>query len=803
MSALRHTLRSLAKAPGFTFVVVASLGLGVGATTTAFSWIDSFLLNPLPAVPASNELVSVYTKGPGGAEWSVAYPRFKRWRDAVSGAVPSLAVFSGEQLSLRFDQFGPERVWSNVVSGNFFDVLEVRAAHGRTLTEDDERTAAQVAVISDRLWDRVFRRDPGTVGKPVAINGQGFTIVGIAPPKFAGAMTGLALDLWVPVTTMSVLDPGNERLTSDNWQWLESVARISPGSTLAQARSALDLASRQVAQATGEQTPTLAGVRSLSDTGAGQFIKPLFLTLFGLAGIILLIACANIANLLLVRAIQQNRELGVRVALGASRGQVVRHLMTESLVLAALGGTLGVVLSFWGRGLLAAVVPDLAFPINLASEINLRVVGMASVVTLGTALLVGLLPAIRASRPSLVDALKNGQRAGSTRSLLRNGLVVAQVALSLIALVSAGLFFRSLRAARAADPGFRDPGHVLVAGTDFRLAGYQSAAARPLLDRALERIRALPGVRAASTTDDLPMMIGNNSSTSAEPEGYRFGPDENQSIDYARVGQDFFAAMGVPIKAGRGITAADRTDTPPSMVINEAFAKRYLANRDPLGAKVVAQGRDWTVVGVVPNVVKERPGETPTPFMYLAATQSFAASIFFIVRTEMEPRSIIEPVRSVLQSIDPNLPLLDPRTMEASMAGGLFIQSMGASILAFLGMIALALAAIGLYGVLSFAVSQRTREIGVRMALGAGTASVVRMVALHASRLLGIGLVLGGGLGLAVGVALRSQLFGVEPADPVTFVAVAGVLALVAVAAAVVPARRASRVDPVVTLKAE
>ena len=268
MSSLRHTLRSLAKAPGFTFVVVTSLGLGVGATTTAFSWIDSFLLNPLPAVGASNELVSVFTKGPGGAEWSVAYPRFKRWRDAAGGAVPSLAVFSSEQLSLRFDQFGPERVWSNVVSGNFFDVLQVRATHGRTLTENDERAAAQVAVISDRLWDRVFRRDPATVGKQVAINGQGFTIVGIAPPKFAGAMTGLALDLWVPVTTMTVLDPGNERLTSDNWQWLESVARVTAGSTLAQARSALDLASRQVAQAAGEKTPTLAGVRRLSDTGA-------------------------------------------------------------------------------------------------------------------------------------------------------------------------------------------------------------------------------------------------------------------------------------------------------------------------------------------------------------------------------------------------------------------------------------------------------------------------------------------------------------------------------------------------------
>ena len=460
-------------------------------------------------------------------------------------------------------------------------------------------------------------------------------------------------------------------------------------------------------------------------------------------------------------------------------------------------------MAYWGRGLLAAVMPDLPFPVNLSSEINFRVVGMASLVTLGTALVVGLLPALRASRPSLVTSLKDGQRAGSARSVLRNGLVVAHVALSLTALLSAGLFFRSLNAARSADPGFRNPEQVLVAGTDFRLAGYPNALARPLLDRALESIRAIPGVTLASTTDDLPMMIGNNSSTSAEPEGYQFGPTENSSITYGSVGQGYFEAMGIPVKSGRGITVVDRFDTQPSMVVNEAFANRYFPNRDPLGARVRAEGRDWTVIGVVPNVVKERPGETPDPYMYFAATQRFSANVFLVIRTQVAPRSVIEPVRAILQSIDPNLPLLDPRTMVESMAGGLFIQSTGAAILAFLGLIALVLASIGLYGVLSFAVSQRTREIGVRMALGAGTPRVVRMVAGHAAKLLGLGVIVGSGLGLGVGVALQSQLFGVKPADPVTFVAVIGMLSLVALASALLPARRAARVDPVVTLKAE
>ena len=803
LQAIRIAGRGLLRTPGFTLVVILSLGIGIGATTTAFSWIDSFLLNPLPAVPESASLVSVFTKGPGNAEWSVSYPRSKRWREAVGGSVQGLAVFSGEQFSMRTVDFGPERVWGSVASGNFFDVVGVRAAAGRTLTPEDERTAAQVVVISDALWTRAFHRDPSVVGRQVTLNGHGFTIVGITPPRFQGAMAAVALDLWVPVTTVPVVKPGNTSLTSENWQWLESVARLAPGATLAQGRSAFETASRQVAQALGEKVPTIAGVRRLSDVGAGPLVGPLFYTLFGLAAVILLIACANIANLLLVRATQRGKELGIRLALGAGRGQLVRHLLTETMLLTLAGGLIGVMLAFWGRGALAAVMPTLPFPVSLRSEVNFRVVVLAALVTIGTALLVGLLPALRASRPSLVSSLKSEQAPGSSRSWLRSGLVVAQVALSLIALTSAGLFFRSLTAARRADPGFHDSERVLLAGTNFQLAGYPDSVGRVKLEQALARMRTVPGVTIASTTDDVPMMFGNNSSTSAEVDGYVFGKDENSSIDYARVSPDYFPAMGIPIVQGRGIEAQDRADAPPAMVVSEAFVRHFLKDRSPLGVRVRSNGRDWTIVGVAHDVVKERLGQPFTPYMYLPATQSFSGEVYFVIRTSVPPRTIIEPIRVALQSVDPNLPLLDPLSMTESMAAGMFVQSMGATLLAGLGLLALGLAAIGLYAVLSFSVSLRTREIGVRMALGAANTSVVRLIVGHAARLVTVGVALGSVLAFAVAHAIRSQLFGVQPADPVTLITVITVLAFVGVLAAALPARRAARIDPVITLKTE
>jgi len=802
MRDLRLAVRGLLRSPGFTAVVVLSLGLGIGAATTAYHWIDSFVLHPLPAVAESDRLVSVFTRGPGGAEWSLSYPRFRQWREAAAGRV-DVALFRAEALSLRTEGTAPERIWGDMVSGNYFDLLGVRATSGRTLTLEDERQAAQVVVLSERYWARRFERDPGVVGRQVMINGNGFTVVGIVPAKFGGAMAGVAFDAWVPVTTRPVLDPGNTSLTEDGWQWLEGLARPASGMTFEQTRSALEDASRKVSQSLGETVPTLAGVRRLSDAGAGRFVGPLFYTLFGLAGVILLIACANIANLLLVRATKRAKEIGLRLALGADRGRIVRQLLTESLVLAVVGGALGLLLAFWGRGLLAAVMPSLPFPVNLTSDVSLRVVAMTALVTAGTSLLVGLLPALRASRPALVSAIKDERLPGSGRSLLRSGLVVTQVALSLTALVSAGLFVRSLTRARTADPGFREPAGLLVVSTDFRLAGLADSAARVQFDAVLERLRGLPGVELVGTTTDLPVSLGGHSSSSAALEGYEPGKDENMSIEYARVSDGYFETMGIPLIKGRTLQPTDRPGAPLAVMVNEAFVKRYWPNREPIGGRVRAVGADWTVVGVVKNVVMERFGEAATPYIYYPTGQRFDPEMRIVIRARSNPKALVESVREAIRSVNADLPMLDPMTMTENMAGALFVQTTGATLLGGLGLVALGLAALGLYGVLAFSVSQRTREIGIRMALGSVAGDIVRLVVRQAARLVLIGVLIGAVLALAVGNLLRSQLFGVQPADPLTFAAVVGLLGAVGLLAAALPARRAARVDPVVTLKSE
>lgn len=803
LTELRMVLRGLLRTPGFVFVVVLSLGIGIGSTTTAMAWIDSFLIHPLAGVPASDRILSVYTRGPEGAQWSVSYPRFTRWRDALGPAVKGFASFSGRQFSFKSDGYGPERVWSAVVSGDFFDVLGVRPAHGRLLTRLDETGATPVAVITDRFWERAFKRDPRAIGTAILVNGQGFTVVGIAPPGFHGPMVGLSLDLYVPITTLPAVDPGNTSLTADGWQYLDTVARLADGATVAQAAAAFDLVSRQVAQSLGDRVPTVAGVRLLSETGATIFIKPLFYTLFGLAGVILLIASANVANLLLVRATRRGKELGIRLALGAGRGRLVRHLLTESLLLGLGGGALGVLLAFWGRGALAAVVPALPLPIDLSATISLPVLAAATLVTVGTALLVGLVPAVRATRPSLVGALKDELLPGSPRSWLRSGLVVSQVALSLIALVSAGLFLRSLRAAQAIDPGFRAPGSVLVGTTGLHMAGYPDSVGRGKMVQLLQRIRAIPGVTAAGTVDDLPMTLGNNSSRSVQPEGYEFGPAENTSIACASASDGYFEALGITVLQGRSFQAEDRRGAMPVVVVSQSFAKKYFRNRPAVGSLIIDGSVKWTVVGVVNDVVNERIGEVTPPFIYYPNDQFFNDEAFVVVRASVNPRSLIEPVRKAFQSIDPNLPFLEPRTMTESMAAGTFVQSMGVRLLGFMGVLALLLAAVGLYGVLSFAVTLRTREIGVRIALGAPERLVVGGVVGQSTRLVALGVVIGIGLAIGAATALRSQLFGVQPADPLTLAAVTVILLVVALAAAVLPARRAARVNPVITLRSE
>ncbi len=806
MMTLRHAIRSLSRTPGVVLVVVLSLAVGIGATTTAYTWIDAFVLRPLPLVERSDRLVSIYTQGPGGVRWSLAYPTFTDWRAALPSTVfDGMLVSSNQSLSLKTERFGPERVWSQVVSSNFFDLLGIRMIRGRGFQPDEERQAAQVAVISETLWERAFDRDPGAVGRQVTLNGQGFTIIGISPKQFGGTMMGLGFDLWVPVTTVAILEPGNTAITARGSQWLQGFARLRPGIAITQARVALTDASRSVGTDLGEREPTLAGVQPLSEDGGGPFIIPLVLTVFGLAVVTLAIACANIANILLVRATRQSQEISLRLAIGAGRWQIVRQLLTESLVLSAAGGVLGLLLAQWGRGLFSLALPPLPFPLRLTPEINYRVVGVAGLVSVLTAVLAGLAPALRFSRPSLVGAIKGESLPGSSRAWLRNGLVVGQVAMSLVTLVIAGLFGRSLLAARAADPGFTDPDRLLVASTSVRLAGLSDSAGLIVLDRLFERARQIPGVAGVSSTSDIPMQVGSNSSNGIDVEGYQSGPDENMSILRASVGPDYFETMGIRLIRGRAITADDRAGSPPVAVASLAFTQRFFGDGDPVGRRFrYSAGSPWiTIVGVAADVTLELVGETPPAYLYYPVFQRFDADFDLVVRTTIDPKAVVEPLRATMLSVDANLPLLDPRSMRESMDGSNFLPQVAARLLGGLGLLALSLASIGLYGVLSYSVSQRNKEIGIRVALGAATARVVRLVGRQAAWLVGLGVLVGGGLAIGAGQLLAKQLVGVAPADPITFGGVVGVLVLVGFAAAIVPARRAAKVDPVVVLKAE
>jgi predicted permease len=802
VSDLRYAVRGLRGTPGLTLVIIASLGLGLGATTTAYTWIDSFLLRPFPIVHRSDRLMSVYTRGPSGAEWSVSYPRYLQWRDALR-SFDGFAVHDARQLSLRVDSAAPERVWAQLVSGNYFDVIRVRTRLGRALRREDEQSAAPVVVLSHAFWRRRFGADPGIVGRTVLLNSQGFEVVGIAPSGFGGTSLGLGFDLWLPVTLLPVVSPGSTALTQAGSQWLQGLARLADGTTFEQARAELVDVTGRISREAGDDPVMPAGLQRLREGGAGDFIGPMFYTLFGIAAVILLVACANVANLLLARAMSRAKEISVRLAIGAGRATIVGQLLTESLVLAILGSGLGVGLAFLGKDLFEAVLPPLPFPIALAPQINGRVVGFALILTGGTVLLCGLVPAFRATRVALVPALKDELLPGSGRSVLRSGLVIAQVTFACVALIAAGLFVRSARAARSADPGFEGMDQQLVFGTDLRLAGLRDSAAWAARDRLLAEIANVPGVVDASLTTDLPMSIGNRSSSSIEVEGYVAGRDENMSIEEAIIGPRYFETMGIPVVRGRSITERDRTGAPLVGFVNQAFAERFWPGQDPIGRRV-RLGEAWrTVAGVVGNVKMESIGERPYAYIYYPNAQRYDPDFTVVVRVSVPPLGLVEPIRKVVTSVNPNLPLLDPRTMRENMAGAQFVQTAAAKLLSGLGLIALALAAVGLFAVLSYVVGQRTREIGIRLALGARTRMVAGLVAREAAGLLATGLLIGGLLGVGAGRLLADQLFGVRPYDLVTLGAIAGLLWLVGLLAALLPAGRAARVDPIVVLKSE
>jgi len=796
---VRYALRGLAKAPGLATVMVLSLALAIGANTAVFAWMESFVLRPFPVARDADRMVWINTRGPGGEEWSVSYPTLKDW-ERGSHTTDGLLAYNFLQVNLRVDGES-DRAWASPVTGNYFDLLGVRALHGRTFLPDEENAAAPVAVLNYGFWQRRFKGDPTILGKQVLLNGNAFSVVGVVEPRFGGTTIGLSFDLWVPITTIPLLAPYNP-LKERSWQTFEAMARLKSGVTLEQARADLAGVARRVAEENNRPEGIL--VQPLPHRGAAKILFPVFGALLGVTLLVLVIACANIANLLLARAGARSKEIAVRLALGAPRARIVRQLLTESALLAVFGCGLGLLFAWWARNGLSALLPPAPFPIRFDVRLNGRILAFAVGLSVLTTMLFGLVPALRASRPDLVPVLKDEvSGVGVSRSLLRSGLVVTQVALSLVSLVCAGLFIRALQRAEMVDVGFTRPDRMLVVTTDLFLAGYSDSTGPAVTLRILDRVRRLPGVRNVALSNWVPLGYGGDSEQPLGVEGYAPTRDEDMAIQYAAVSDGYFETMGTTLVKGRVIGPDDRAETQPVTVVNETFARRFFKGQDPLGKRLMRDRDTAVVVGVVKDGKYIMLSETPRAFIWRALAQNYDGRLHLAVRSDGDPKGLVPIIRREFASVDASLPFLDARTMTEQIAPNTIGQRIGARMLGLFGALALLLSAMGIYGVMAYTVSLRTREIGIRMALGAARQDVVGLIVGQSARLAGIGLLIGAALAVGAGKLLQGMLFGVPATDPLTFAVIGVLLMVVALLASAIPAFRAARIDPIKALRTE
>jgi predicted permease len=806
---LRFFARTLRKSWGFGALAVLTLGVGIGANATLFGWLSAILLTGLPAVADPQGLVSVFPRSTQEEVLSVSYPEYRDLRDR-SKTLAGLIV--SEDLTVNLATGGePERVWGELVSGNFFDVLGVEPMLGRTFSPDEDRVANAhpVVVLGYDLWQSRFAGDPAVVGRSFTLNGHPFTVIGVAPRDFQGDRTALRYELWVPMLMQEKVVAGGSRLESRGNAWLSALGRLAPGVSPQGAQAELEGIARELAREHPAVYASRTGMRVVpfwkSPRGAQASLAPVLFLLMGVVAMVLLLACANVANLLLARATSRRREVAVRVAVGAGRGRILRQLLTESVALSLLAGVVGLAIAYLTSDLLRALAPPTGLPIGLQLGIDGRVLGFTLLLAVLTGVRFGLVPALGASRSDVAAQLRDesGTFAGGPRGgWLRNGLVLVQVAISLLLLVAAGLLLRSLESASGFDPGF-EPGGVELASIDLFPTGYTPEKGRQLYRQLLERLRALPGVDSVSLARGVPLGLGGSSSSRIRVEGYEPAKDQLPWTYLNNVGPDYLRTMGMRLVRGRDLTEQDDFEAPRVAVINQTMAERYWPGREALGRRFSFDGERWiTVVGVVADSKYRSLSEPPAPFTYLPLQQFFASQVTLHVRAA--PASgIAASLRREVQALDPGLPVFDQRRLEEHVRAASFQQRMAGTLLSVLGVLALLLAAVGIYGVLAYAVGQRTREMGLRMALGAAGGDILRLVLRQGMKWVLLGMSLGLASASALTRLMRSLLFGVSATDPLSFAAAATLLGLVALAACYLPAWRASRMDPLLALRYE
>jgi predicted permease len=798
---LKFAWRTLVRRPAFTLVAVLILALGIGANATIFSWMESVVLQPIPGVESSG-LIALHGTTKTRTDLSFSYPDFLDIRASRPAGVEDLIASRAVAVNLRGDG-EPRRVWGQMVTPNFFEVLRLSPHLGRGFTpaEGATRDKEPVVVLSFHAWHEHFAADQGVVGRTITLNGRPFTVIGVAPPEFGGTMIGLSLDLFVPLTMQRAFMTG-DRLGQRGSAFLQVYGRLAPGATLEEAQASLDVAAARIAKDHRDHDGRGILVEPVWKDGTAGLMLPVMTTMMAVVGIVLLIACANLAGLMLARGQARQREVAVRLAVGASRGRVMRQFLVESALLAALGGIGGLAIANWTSGTLMLLIPPTPFPVTFEPSITGRVLAFSFGVTFVAAIAFGLLPAIRASRPDVGSALKDAAaHVAGARGRLRSALVVAQVALSLLLLVCAALFVRGLAHASRVDPGF-DLREGIIAAIDLLPGGYDEARGTALHRELVERVAALPGVASATVASMMPLDIGSGSQMGFTIAGYQPAPNEELEASYNRVGPGYFEAMGIPIVAGRGIDARDAEGRQLAVVVNETMVRKYWAG-DAVGRSVDFGSGPATVVGVARDGKYSRLNEDPKNFMYVPLAQFFRHDALLIVRAGGDEGPLVSALQAEIRKLDPDLPLFDVRTVAEHMKMSVFIPRLASVILGLFGGLALLLAVIGLYSVIALAVAQRTKEIGVRVALGASRASVVALVLVQGLKLTAIGTVLGVVLAAAASRLLRSQLMGVSPGDVPTFAGTVLLLIVVAVLACAIPARRAARLDPVRALRIE
>jgi macrolide transport system ATP-binding/permease protein len=805
---LRFGFRMLRRSPGFSILAILCLTLGIGANAAVFSWVEGILFRPYPAVTHQEQLLALTGTARGDSEnTGLSWPDLLDLQRSCT-LVDSFIVtkIMGTTLSVG-DR--AEVTTGSIVSANYFDAIGVHPILGRGFEpgEDVGRSAHPVAVISHQLWKGRFKGDPQIIGKTQRLNNVVHTIIGVAPEGFYGTFVGWAMQFWVPASMEETFEAGGYKLEDRGARWIEAYVRLKSGVTRQQAQQEITAVAKRL-EADYPETNRGRGIKlwPLWQTpfNNANTLLPTLEIMLAVVIFVLLIACANVGNLLLVRSFARRHEITVRLAIGAGRGRLLKQLLTEGLILSAFGAVGGLLVAYWCRHALVLLFPARGgVAMHLPGEIDWRVLALSAGVCLIATLLLGLVPAMQTRKIDLAVALKAdsaGVVGGGGKAWVRSGLVMMQVSLSFILLVGAGLLMQSLQKIRNTSPGFSTR-NVLDSAVNLTAAGYDAPRAQAFHDELLARVKALPGVESAAFARMTPLSYGSFSSTPIAVDGYQPPPEEQPTVQYNEVGPDYFATMGIPLMCGREFTRADDEQAALVAVVNETMAAKYWRGRNPIGERVQVKGRWMQIVGMAKDSKYQSVRESPKPFFYVPLRQNFSRGAGLFIRTSLSRETMATALAREVHALDPDLALFEVITLQEQLERSTSPQMVAVTLVGVLGGLALLLAVIGLYGVMSYAVSQSTRELGLRMALGAGASNLLRLVLSRGLALTAGGVALGAAEALALTRLLGNLLYKVSPRDPLAFGSALAVMTIASLAACFLPAWRATRTDPVRALR--